>query len=254
MDIIDENKYNEFKNILLGCKTINDAEYFADLYIKKNPETKKLVIGLLHGKKYNSNYINFHMMQMIMEKCNICQTQEEVLQIINEYFPCKDKNNDNFAYKNKINKIKEDNYINNVQYKTLIRIAKNKKQISEKEHNKNLFYRKDKSESTIVKHCPHPGCGRAFHGTNETKYVICGYENDNKGIDWYGCRRDWCFSCGKMLCKEWGQHQLHVDCNRIHDSECCKKHSIINKKIYLSDYCQCDNKYVKRGTFLSLLA
>lgn len=234
MDIIDENKYNEFKNILLGCKNMSDAEYFADLYIKKNPETKKLVMALLHGKKYISGCRDFRFMQKLIEKCNECQTQDEVIDIIKEHFSHKENNS--------------------VQYKTLMRIAKTKKlsldtfitHNTRESNNKLVFSRKDKSNNIIVKYCPHPNCGKPYRGSNDTKYVICGYDNDNRGYDWIGCQKDWCFSCGKMLCKIWEKHQLYVDCNRIHDSECCKKHAIDNKKNYPLDYCTCNNKYVKR--------
>lgn len=254
MNIIDENKYDEIKNILMGCKNINDAEYFADLYIKRNQEAKKLVISLLNGKKYFSNNKDFRSMQKIMEKCNECQTQNEAMDVIREYFPNKDNNN--------------------IQYKTLIRIAKSKREIYDKEkelhpkqqqtlfsdypkqHNlfggyKSLYVHRDRMphSGSIVKYCPHQGCGKPYQGTNETKYVICGYDNDIRGYDWIGCQRDWCFLCGKILCKMWVTHQLDVDCNRIHDSECCKKHSIDNKKSYLTDYCQCENKYVRRNLF-----
>ncbi len=318
MDIIDENKYNEFKNILLGCKNINDAEYFADLYTKKNPETKKLVMALLHGKKYFCNYKDFRSMQKIMEKCDECQNQDDAMEVINEYFadlytekssetkksvmallhgkkhfcdykdfrsmqkimekcnecPNQDdsmegikeyyfrdkngfsndfrdsnKDNNDIQYRTLLLSLFDsfkDN--NNVQYRTLMRIAKNKKAVFEKDpRNRPPFMRKDKSNSLVVKYCPHSNCGKPYRGTNETKYVICGYENDHRGYDWVGCRQDWCFACGKMLCKLWEKHQLDVDCNRIHDSECCKKHAVDNKRIYLTDYCQCENKYTKRS-------
>jgi hypothetical protein len=231
MDIIDENKYNEFKNILQGCKNINDAEYFADTYIKKNQETKKLVNCLLHGKKYSNNIKDFRTMQKIMEKCNECEYREDVMEIIKENF---------FLSKP----------TNNIQYKTLLRIADSKKILTETSY-RYAFNKKEKV-TPIVKNCPHPNCGRPYRGTDETSYVICGYENNNIGYDWYGCKRDWCFSCGKMLCKEWQKNQLNVDPNRLHDSECCKRHALDNKRTYITDYCQCENKYVKRSLLINL--
>jgi len=44
--------YTKFKHILSGCRTIYDALYFAQYYIKNNPEYKSLINGMIHGKHY----------------------------------------------------------------------------------------------------------------------------------------------------------------------------------------------------------
>lgn len=226
MDIIDEMKYNEFKHILLGCKNSLDANYFADAYIKKNPEVRKLIIGMVNGKKYTCCK-DFRLMQKIMKECNNCEYYEDAINVIKEYFPNKEKDT------------------NNVQYRTLMRIAESKKHINFNENSaKTLFMRKNKP-GIITKNCPH--CSKPYTGNNETTYVICGYHDTQYGYDWKGCGNDWCFSCGKMLCKSWDENKLFVEPNRIHNGECCKRHAQTHKKIYMEDYCHCNNKYVIRG-------
>ena len=92
-------------------------------------------------------------------------------------------------------------------------------------------------EKYVTKNCPH--CGH-FYKTNEKNkiYAICGYST-NLGYDWTGCQKDWCFQCGKKLCKSWDTHDLNIIENRSHDDKCCKKDAKINKKDYKLEYCQC---------------
>ena len=89
--------------------------------------------------------------------------------------------------------------------------------------------------------CPHCNKKNNIVGTDD--YIICGYTN--KGYDWNGCGKDWCNGCSKKLCKQWGTDSLFNRFNRIHTSKCCKKHA---KKVgadYLTEYCQCTDKYYK---------
>ena len=54
----NKNKYNEFDNILSGCKTIVDAYYFGDIY--KNTSKKSLLaknIGLMFKQYLYKNKI-----------------------------------------------------------------------------------------------------------------------------------------------------------------------------------------------------
>jgi hypothetical protein len=95
----------------------------------------------------------------------------------------------------------------------------------------------------ISKKCPH--CDRINKYPEDTQYVICGYV-DNEPFNWFGCGRDWCFTCGKKLCKKWGIDELYLKINRLHDKKCCKKHAKINSFDYKSDYCFCYNFFVSR--------
>jgi hypothetical protein len=216
MDIIDENKYREFKNILSGCKTITDARYFGDLYIKRNPESKRMVISLLNGKKYG-NKKDIKTFQKLLEKC-VEMTSYEIIEMIQENYNLKDKDDD-------------------IQIRTLMRVAKYKK------GHANSKIKKAKN-GEITKNCPY--CNHTYSGTAETTHVICGYNDNHSGYDWNGCQRDWCFSCGKKLCKSWDENKLWLECNRIHNNICCHQHAEKSGSNYESEYCKCSNKYVHR--------
>jgi len=107
------------------------------------------------------------------------------------------------------------------QFKTLLRLSKITKE-------KNILL------DLITKKCPH--CGSLFNGTSDTKYVICGYNEG--GYDWLGCKKDWCFKCGKKLCKSWDDDILYEERNRIHNKDCCLRFAI-EHKIDVCEMCQC---------------
>ena len=118
-------------------------------------------------------------------------------------------------------KYKEDIYaifenkiqFNTVQKKTLDRIIKNKP------NQKLDIY--DNSKKKIIqknKNCPH--CGHINTSYKDNVYIVCGYTN--KGYDLEGCANDWCFGCGKRLCKNWMTHDLFMITNRFHNGKCCK--------------------------------
>lgn len=86
------------------------------------------------------------------------------------------------------------------------------------------------------KDCPH--CGRSSYCKSNEQYVICGYTS-NRGFDWRGCGRDWCFKCGKKLCKHWSIDELFNKSNRIHDDKCCKSYANRHNDIYHDNYCSC---------------
>ena len=103
----------------------------------------------------------------------------------------------------------------------------------------------DNKQNKIQKECPH--CKKIYNGVATTKYVICGYTHqNNKGFDWKGCGKDWCFTCGKKLCKNWDINMLYNQANRHHDGKCCKNTATKNNENYIIDYCQCSNENVMR--------
>jgi hypothetical protein len=119
----------------------------------------------------------------------------------------------------------------NAQINTLKRLVKNKptKHIGD----------------SLIKHfkdCPH--CGRRRIGVDDSDYVVCGYTN--RGYDWKGCGKDWCFKCGKKLCKSWNTNQLYNKANRYHNAECCKNHASKHGLTYKDNYCECSNECVNR--------
>ena len=94
----------------------------------------------------------------------------------------------------------------------------------------------------VTKYCPH--CGHHKTDMSDQKYVICGY--DTKGFDWNGCGFDWCFDCGKKLCKCWNVNNLYNIKNRYHNDKCCKSHALKTGSSYKDDYCQCHTQFVNR--------
>lgn len=218
MILINENKYNEFKNVISGCRNFDDASYFSEKYLKHNEESKKIVYGVLNGKNYHDNISN-KMFHEIMERVNMCEFQEECEKIINEFFPAKNTND--------------------IKIKTLNRIMGGKKKMIDI---KNIVQRLKNGD--VIKYCPH--CLDKYIGNDKTNYVICGYNNSQHGYNWCGCQKDWCFACGKKLCKSWDDNKLFLEQNRIHNSICCRNQAANNNENYLETYCQCSNKYVNR--------
>lgn len=90
----------------------------------------------------------------------------------------------------------------------------------------------------IKKKCPH--CNKVTEKLCHETYVICGYTK--KGFDMEGCGNDWCFSCGKKLCKSWYVHNLFIEQNRIHNNHCCKLAAYKRKENHTMLYCTCHRK------------
>lgn len=91
----------------------------------------------------------------------------------------------------------------------------------------------------LEKQCPH--CGLSNKANLSTEYVICGVDmNGITAMDFEnGCLNDWCFMCGKKLCKNWCKDNLHDPINRRHDGDCCKRHAMKTGRKYPDDYCVC---------------
>lgn len=97
---------------------------------------------------------------------------------------------------------------------------------------KHITYKKDE---IIVKPCPH--CGKELLLPVGSTYAICGRM---MSMDQYtgGCGRDWCFLCGKKLCKSWDKNKLFMHSKRKHTSTCCIKYAKKNK-LRTNDMCRC---------------
>ena len=215
MNIYDKNKYNEFNTILSGCKTIIDAYYFADIYIKYNPEMRQLVNSMINGKKYDHTLSFKSMMSAI--------------QLVDSYTYKDESDEASDIYLKKTKDI--------IQIKTIKRISKNKI-IRDDVIKHDIILQK------ITKNCPH--CLKIYNEPDKKSYMICGYTDDHKGYDWKGCGKDWCFTCGKKLCKSWEGNKLFLILNRFHDDTCCKKNACELNENYLECYCQCTNDNVVR--------
>ena len=86
----------------------------------------------------------------------------------------------------------------------------------------------------IIVNCPH--CDRPWKKDDRCNYVICG--EVAKGVlikD--SCGRDFCFRCGKKLCKTYDM--LQEGKYRKHHKFCCRNVAKRNGEDYLKVYCQC---------------
>jgi len=199
--------YIILRKILDGINNIEDC-----IKIKVSEDDKKIWENMVSSKIYNKIYGFNSFISLIDEinKINNCEDAYNYIKTIGDMF-------------------------DEAQSNTILRIINEKppKQKIEKK-NFNLF---------TTKKCPH--CGMSKTASLFTSYVICGYTEN--GIDNVGCYKDWCFKCGKKLCKEWIKDNLHVEINRKHDGICCKLHAKENGENYLNDYCQCCNINVDRN-------
>lgn len=101
----------------------------------------------------------------------------------------------------------------------------------------------DVGNNVMTKKCPH--CGKLATHVSATQYVICGYTNNM--FNWEYCGNDWCFQCGKKLCKNWTVNTLFNKYNRYHNGKCCKQYAAKIEDKYPNNYCDCVNQYVNRS-------
>jgi len=229
MEPSNEIKYNQFKNILSGCRTIPDAYHFTELYSNIYPNMKDIYYSMTNGKRYHKIF-DFKSMIDLLNDINRCNTYEEAI----------DKYN---------NAIKKTDDI--IQNKTLARLLSSKPHSVITSNTHNLLNLPIKSMSQynnkyhmVKKNCPH--CNHECEANKNTTYIICGYADIHIGYDWEGCGHDWCFSCGKKLCKKWDGNKLFVEQNKKHDAFCCKHHADKHNVEYEKYYCMCDNEFVDR--------
>jgi hypothetical protein len=246
MNIICDHKYNQFKNVLSGCRTILDAYYFAEIYSKRYPDMKNIVYSMIHGKRYDS-VLDFRTMKNVMAELNEQVYKEDAL----------------IMAENIINKISDP-----IQINTLTRIANSKaskpfvqqeqppkftqfvskldimKKYDGLQHIKLKLDMFSDMYDIVTKKCPH--CQHDCNAKQNSTYVVCGYSDENVGYDWEGCGKDWCFQCEKILCKTWDQDKLYLESNRVHNTSCCVTHAHTHGKNYPNDYCQCTTKHVSR--------
>lgn len=229
MNLIDKNKYIEFSNILSGCRTILDAYHFGEKYSKINPEMKNTISSMINGKRYEQ-VLDLRTIMSVIEMIDKVKYKDDADEIIERY---------------------EKKTSDITQIRALKKIAKRKLlRPFDKPKEDHMFKFNNMDDIEIItKKCPH--CGHDCAAQIDSNYIICGCTDTHKGWDWIGCKKDWCFKCGKMLCKEWEPNQLYVEMNRHHNGECCKNHAKENKKLYPEDYCQCFNANVMRENMTS---
>lgn len=214
-----EIEFNKLKYNILGQKTRDDAINILNRY-KITQLNYNLSMSYINGKKYDLAFDNETMIKY-MKDLNILKYKEDVYEEINNLLILKST-------------------IDIAQIKTFIRIANSKQTRPQYISMKELKQRN--TEQVITKLCPH--CGHKCTTSRDMKHIICGYHES--GYDWEGCGGDWCFTCGKMLCKKWDKNELYLLINRFHDSKCCNKHAKKNNYTYPDKYCMCKNIYVNR--------
>jgi hypothetical protein len=215
INITHNDIYKQLKAILDGCDTILDALPFCNMYANSYPDMKSMIFSYTNGKTYKDT-VDIKTKQSMLNDINLCTNRNDALEL----------------FARLTNKTTDDVY-----KKTLERIARRKN------------YRKLEQKIIhivphISKKCPH--CSYVLNLPENTNYVICGYQNTNQGYDWNGCGKDWCFYCGKMLCKKWEINALNLQINRNHDDACCSAHATNNGNKYPDDYCQCNNINIHR--------
>ena len=210
---------DHMKNILDGCDTIIDALLIKDKYRNKYPDLKSIIHGYISSKEYPDG-IDIRTKQIILRDTLKCDNSEDAAALL-ESSAC--KTND------AIYKAAMDRIIGSKPHKIV------DKKIQTKNYN-----------VIATKRCPH--CKHTVTLPSNTEYVVCGYHDTVHGYDWVGCGRDWCFKCGKKLCKKWDIDDLYLQMNRRHTDVCCSKHANKGGYNYPTDYCQCINMYVQRDS------
>jgi len=203
----------EYKDKIINASDFNDSLSILDIALSLT--NNNIEIALLHSL-INKNRYNI---KMELDKLII---YSDVLELVYYYNDAE-----------KILQDIENNTDDVAQINTLRRIIKNKpvRQIFEKDN-----------AIILNKLCPH--CKKKNYGSVNSPYIICGY--NAKGFDWKGCGRDWCFKCGKKLCKSWNIDMLFNKLNRRHDAKCCKSYASKLEFKYPDDFCICNNDVVNR--------
>jgi hypothetical protein len=205
--------YMDLKYLLLGCNSHIDSKKYCDEYTCEYPMHELYIKSLLNKEKYNNS---------------ILYDTKYLISLINDISKIEYKENAiNF-----INKIA--NYEKDIIYKRIFdRLINLKKE--------NIIL----SVNDKTKKCPH--CNVICSGDDNMSYIICGYSDNKKGYNYIGCGKDWCFKCGKKLCKSWYYNFLNDDSNCFHDNSCCLKSVDNNNEKYKNEYCHCLNKNVNRN-------
>ena len=62
-----------------------------------------------------------------------------------------------------------------------------------------------------------------------------------------GCGKDWCFRCGKKLCKSWFVDDLFNPENCFHTIKCCMLDAELKEENYYKTYCRCSTIHVEHN-------
>lgn len=213
--------HKDLKILLSGCKHVLDGHNIGTMFVKQYPMYDNFITNIVNGKIYENSTSIAHIRETIID-ISMLKYKEEVIDLIDNI--CNGRT------------------INEIQKRAFLRLSKMKIM--------KPFTLSNKIDSLAnaeleKKKCPH--CGNLCTAHKNSEYIICGYSDSQKGYDFQGCGRDWCFKCEKILCKIWNQDTLFLELNRNHNSHCCEEHAEKYNKKYPEDYCQCINQYVNRN-------
>lgn len=207
--------FNTNKNKIIEAKKLDEAKKIMNmsLSLTNDKEEESLLKSLINENRYNSKmelkkFINY------LDILDIIYYENEAQEIFKEI--CQNTND-------------------KAQLNSIIRIIKRKPQ---KLINQNV-------ENSVIqlKNCPH--CNKKNIAFSNIYYIVCGFTD--KGFDWKGCGKDWCFKCEKKLCKSWNYDMLFDIVNRKHDGKCCKLYASKIGDKYPDNYCHCNNEFVNRN-------
>ena len=213
--------HTELKVLLSGCKHILDGHNIGILFKNQHPEYSEFITNIINGKIYE-NTMSIARIQETIVDISLLKYKEDVIDLI-----------DNIC---------DGRTINEVQKRAFLRMSKMKIMKPFVIFDKPDI---DKKSELERKNCPH--CGNLCIAPHDSEYIICGYSDSQKGYDFHGCGKDWCFKCGKILCKVWDRDTLFLELHRFHNNNCCEDHAEKYNKKYPEDYCQCINQYVNRN-------
>jgi hypothetical protein len=199
-------KYQQYKNLFSGLHTQNDVNYF----IRRCPtEDTEIIQSIIQGLKLE-NILSLNEIFHILDQLRNCHYKQDVEEIFNQYPHLK----------------------NNLFQSTLLT------QILESYPECLPPKIKTPIIETFTKKCPH--CHKDNTASKDIYYIVCGFDPQGLSLpDDTGCACDWCFQCGKRLCKNWYYDDLFMVLNQKHNTNCCKLHANKNHLKYPEDYCQC---------------
>ena len=221
--------FQEYKNKIKEIKDYNDAKKCINSakILTSDPIEIKLLESLLNEKEFCKS-MEFEKFSLYFDIIDIIYYRNDALHIFDDI----QKNITDVAQLNVLKRminLKHLKKINNIMES----IGKNNYEV-----NNNNSY-----SCSSSKKCPH--CSKLLFKNDKNSYVICGYTS--KGFDWKGCGRDWCFDCGKKLCKKWSLDMLFNRLNRYHDSKCCKYYAMKTDDSYQGNFCMCASENVNRN-------
>jgi hypothetical protein len=211
------DKYYIYKKVFFRDMADDDINFIID---KCNKDDEDIIKNIVKTNKYVTEKnmkikVGYSSMKKIMEEID----KQKYRKISYEY----------------LDDLKKICYFDDVQLSVLDKMIELKK-INEQ------YINIDYDAPIESKKCPH--CGTINTAPIGTTYIVCGVDmQGKKSINELNlietCRNDWCFVCGKKLCKNWYNDELYIKKNRIHNDKCCEKHAEQHGFKYPDDYCQC---------------